>query len=110
MLGEEHSTPYTPLQSPSQVERSFQKSLGIDARKKLIPKLSSFQLNLGTAPHGNHPTVVYLVLTNPGDLPVEFTFESPADLILEAGSVPFWHDEVGGRRGGRSCMANVWPR
>eukprot|EP00392_Amoebophrya_sp_AT5.2_P008130 g8149.t1 len=56
---------------PSNIDRSFQSALGFDQRRKLLPKLGSYQLNFGTAPYGNQPTVVYLLR-----------------------DVPLWHDEI----------------
>ncbi|CAD7937068.1 unnamed protein product [Amoebophrya sp. A25] len=77
---------------PSHVDRKFQSALGFDARRVLLPQLGSYQLNFGTAPYGNAPTVVYLVLTNPTDVPVDFDLHTPGDLQLQ--DVPLWHDEI----------------
>jgi len=69
-------------QDVTNVERKYQVALGTDAKKALIPHLKSCQLNFGSSPYSPTPSVVYMVLTNQGDLPIEFKFQTPHDLAL----------------------------
>ncbi|CAE7571002.1 CFAP65, partial [Symbiodinium necroappetens] len=54
-------------------------------------QLKPFQLLFGTAAVESGPTVVYLALSNPGYLPIRFSFQTPENLNLE--NVPYWCDE-----------------
>lgn len=73
------------------VERRFQNAIGIDEKKKLVKQLKPFQLLFGTSAAGSAPTVVYLVLKNPTNLGIRFSFQFPRDLNLE--HIPSWCDE-----------------
>jgi len=73
------------------VERKFQAAIGIDDKKRLVRQLKPFQLLFGTAAVESGPTVVYLALSNPGYLPIRFSFQTPENLNLE--NVPYWCDE-----------------
>jgi len=72
-------------------ERAFQGAIGIDQKKQLVKQLRPFQLLFGTAAAGSEPTVVYLVLSNPGFLRLRFSFQTPKNLNLE--NAPYWCDE-----------------
>merc|ERR1719343_1346735 len=74
-----------------EVERKFQAAIGIDEKKKLVKQLKPFQLLFGTSAAGSTPTVVYLVLKNPTNLGIRFSFQFPRDLNLE--HIPSWCDE-----------------
>eukprot|EP00434_Breviolum_minutum_P023180 symbB.v1.2.020447.t1/scaffold1720.1/size104783/1 len=79
------------------VERKFQNCIGIDEKKRLVRRgksqvqLKPFQLLFGTSAVESRPTVVYLALSNPGYLPIRFSFQTPENLNLE--NVPYWCDE-----------------
>lgn len=73
------------------VERKFQNCIGIDEKKRLVRQLKPFQLLFGTSAVESSPTVVYLALSNPGYLPIRFSFQTPENLNLE--NVPYWCDE-----------------
>lgn len=73
------------------VERKFQAAIGIDEKKRLVRQLKPFQLLFGTSAVESSPTVVYLALSNPGYLPIRFSFQTPENLNLE--NVPYWCDE-----------------
>jgi hypothetical protein len=75
----------------TEVEKRFQAAIGIDEKKQLVSKLKMFQLLFGTSAAGTVPTVVYLVLENPGRLPMRFSFQTPKNLNLE--NAPHWCDE-----------------
>merc|ERR1719188_2736458 len=75
----------------AEVERRFQAAIGIDEKKQLVKQLKPFQLLFGTSAAGSTPTVVYLVLSNPGRLGIRFSFQTPKNLNLE--NVPYWCDE-----------------
>jgi hypothetical protein len=75
----------------TEVEQRFQAAIGIDEKKKLVSKLKMFQLLFGTSAAGSVPTVVYVVLENPGRLPMRFSFQTPKNLNLE--NAPYWCDE-----------------
>ncbi|CAE7261037.1 CFAP65 [Symbiodinium natans] len=70
------------------VERKFQAAIGIDDKKRLVRQLKPFQMLFGTAAVESGPTVVYLALSNPGYLPIRFSFQTPENLNLE--NVPYW--------------------
>mmetsp|Transcript_101399 Transcript_101399/g.241823 ORF Transcript_101399/g.241823 Transcript_101399/m.241823 type:complete len:1868 (+) Transcript_101399:77-5680(+) len=72
-------------------ERMFQNAIGIDEKKRLVRQLKPFQLLFGTAAVDSSATVVYLALSNPGYLPIRFSFQTPENLNLE--NVPYWCDE-----------------
>lgn len=73
------------------VERRFQGAFGIDEKKRLVRRLTPFQLLFGTAAAGTSATTVYLVLSNPSRLDIKFSFQTPKDLNLE--DPPYWCDE-----------------
>ncbi|CAK9009914.1 unnamed protein product [Durusdinium trenchii] len=73
------------------VERKFQNAIGIDEKKRLVRQLKPFQLLFGTSAVESSATVVYLALSNPGYLPIRFSFQTPENLNLE--NVPYWCDE-----------------
>merc|ERR1719408_514617 len=73
------------------IEQRFQAAIGIDEKKQLVKQLKMFQLLFGSAAAGSIPTVIYLVLSNPGQLRVRFSFQTPQNLNLE--NAPFWCDE-----------------
>lgn len=75
----------------AEVERKFQAAIGIDEKKRLVKQLKPFQLLFGTSAAGSTPTVVYLVLSNPSQLPTSFSFQTPKNLNLE--NAPYWCDE-----------------
>jgi len=75
----------------TEVERRFQAAIGIDEKKQLVKQLSPFQLLFGTSAAGSVPTVVYVVLSNPGQLKMRFSFQTPKNLNLE--NAPYWCDE-----------------
>jgi len=75
----------------AEVEQQFQAAIGIDEKKQLVTKLKMFQLLFGTSAVGSTPTVVYVVLENPGPLPMRFSFQTPKNLNLE--NAPYWCDE-----------------
>ncbi|CAK0803296.1 unnamed protein product [Prorocentrum cordatum] len=75
----------------TEVERRFQNAIGIDEKKKLVKQLKPFQLLFGTSAAGSTPTAVYLVLKNPTNLGIRFSFQFPKDLNLE--HIPSWCDD-----------------
>lgn len=75
----------------TEIEQSFQAAIGIDEKKQLVKQLKMFQLLFGTSAVGSAPTVVYVVLSNPGRLPMRFSFQTPKNLNLE--NAPYWCDE-----------------
>ena len=75
-------------------DRAHHNALGIDKRKEAVPGLASFQTNLRTAPYGQQTTTVYLALSNPGELSVDFCSDTPRDPQVSPDDVPYWHIEV----------------
>jgi len=75
---------------PVEVERRFQAAIGIDEKKELVKQLKPFQLLFGTSAVGSPPTVVYMVLSNPSQLRLSFSFQTPKDLNLD--EPPHWCD------------------
>jgi hypothetical protein len=75
----------------TEIEQKFQAAIGIDEKKQLVKQLKMFQLLFGTSAVGSTPTVVYMVLSNPGRLPMKFSFQTPKNLNLE--NAPHWCDE-----------------
>lgn len=75
---------------PADVERRFQAAIGIDEKKELVKQLKPFQLLFGTSAVGSPATVVYVVLNNPSQLKLNFSFQTPKDLNLD--EPPHWCD------------------